>query len=840
MEFLSPKTHIAMGQTFLVTTLLLVAIATGLLPDRKNAVREGRGALAEAIAISGSSLVSQAEIRRLEATLGLMVERNPDLLSAGVRRADGMALVSIDQHEANWSEGTHDYSTASQLIVPIWSAGERWGQVELRFEPIVRPGLAGWLSDEWTRMMAFMSVATFALFFFYLSKMLKHLDPSQAVPPHVRAALDTLAEGLLVVDMKEQIVLANQAVAAIVGVTPDALVGQSAAGLDWVEADGTPFEAEAFPWRATMASGEHSMSDIVLLRDANRALRTFIVNCSPVMGSGEQPGGVLISLDDVTQLEEHKAELSVAKEAAESANKAKSAFLANMSHEIRTPMNAILGFTEVLKRGYVSGEPDRQRYLETIRSSGEHLLQLINDVLDLSKVESGHVEIERIRFAPHQIVQEVIRTLSVKADEKSISVDFEIAGSVPETICSDPTRFRQIVTNLLSNAIKFTNEGGVRVVAGMVRKGDAQRFALRVSDSGIGLPESSYESIFDEFVQADNSVTRRFGGTGLGLPISRRFARLMGGDIEVESEVGRGSIFTVTIDAGELDGVKLLSGAEALAASEAAVAGDGHRWEFPEVRVLVVDDGEENLELLDLVLGEVGIEVDVAGNGQVGVDKVREGRFDLVLMDMQMPVMDGHTATALLREEGYTLPIVALSANAMKGFEARCLEIGCTRYLTKPIDIDTLLENLADLLGGRRVADTGAVAPGTSETAAPEGGAAADEPVRSTDAGEGERLVSSLISRPGMEAIVRKFVGRLAEKVESMDAACAARDFEALASHGHWLKGSAGMVGFDAFTAPARRLEMLARDEKENEVGPAIDEIRRLMDRIELAGGEGA
>ena len=818
MRFLDAKAHIALGQTFLLVTLLLAALSLGLVPDRQQAVRMGRAALAESIAISGSALVSNGNLTRLEAILAMIVERNDDLLSAGVRHADGRVLLNVGDHEQAWVTTGDEYSTLSQLQVPIWSRGQRWGQIELRFQSLSAPGIYGLLLDPRVKLIGFLALFAFITFYVYLGKMLEHLDPSAAVPTHVRSALDTLAEGLLVMDKKERIVLANLAIAEIVGKSPDELMGRRVKELAWVNADGTPFAPEEFPWRAAMADGEARTNDIVLLRDAEGDVRTFIVNCSPVLGSSGSPGGVLISLDDVTQLEQNKAELSIAKEDAEAANRAKSEFLANMSHEIRTPMNAILGFTEVLRRGYVTDERDRNKYLETIRSSGEHLLQLINDVLDLSKVESGHFELEQIRFAPHVIVAEVITVLAIKAEEKGIALDFEINERIPETLLSDPTRLRQIVTNLVSNAIKFTDEGGVKVRAGMSGQGDEVRFTLQVTDSGIGLPEKSFESIFDEFVQADSSVTRRFGGTGLGLPISRRFARMMGGDIAVSSVDGEGSTFTVTIDPGPLEGIAMLTADQVDTAATSIRETDSGTWVFPPARILVVDDGEENRELLKLVLENVGLVVEGAENGLVGVEKVRAGNFDLILLDMQMPVMDGYTAAGVLREEQFTAPIIALTANAMKGFEKKCLAAGCSGYLTKPIDIDDLIATLAELLGGeKRQGEVSEETPALAPLALVESGP----------------IISSLAGRnPEVAQIVKKFVGRLEERLSAMQQSFEARDYEELGAHAHWLKGSAGTVGFEAFHGPAEALELFARDRSEDEIDRLLVEIRGLADRI--------
>jgi PAS domain S-box-containing protein len=811
-----------LGQTLLLTSLLLVAFVLGLVPDRQAALRDGRTALAESIAIHASALITRSDLRGLEATLHTVTERNADLLSVAIRRTDGVALVRVGDHDRHWDGRTGDVSTRSQITVPIWSGGRRFGRVELRFEPLGADGLAGVLAGATAKLFGFLAVSGFFLFFLYLRKMLRHLDPSQAVPPHVRSALDTLAEGLLVIDTKQSVVLANQAFAALVGHTPEELLGRNASSLDWVRPEDS-LEEDAFPWERALADGQLQRNDMILFRDREGMLRTFLVNCSPVLGSGGEYGGVLISLDDVTQLEEHKVQLAAAKEEAEAANQAKSDFLANMSHEIRTPMNAILGFTEVLRRGYGKSEADRRKHLDTIRSSGEHLLQLINDVLDLSKVEAGRLEVERIPFAPHVLIQEVLGVLDVKAQEKALELRMEFDGPIPETLTSDPTRLRQIVTNLLSNAIKFTEQGGVTVRVRLDRDAAEPIFVIEVSDTGVGMPPEALGSIFEAFVQADTSVTRKFGGTGLGLDISRRFARLMGGDITVTSELGRGSTFTVTLDPGPLDGVRMLDADEARAATrEADAAGSGH-WVFPPRRVLVVDDGDENRELVRLVLGEVGLEVVEAENGQVGVDRACAERFDLILMDMQMPVMDGYTASATLRERGHEEPILALTANAMKGFEQRCLDSGCTGFLTKPIDIDVLLSELAGLLGGERRAG-----------AAPGAQALELEPTR--PAQSGGPIVSRLASNPKLRPTLEKFVARVAEKLDAMQAALEARDLETLAGLGHWLKGAGGTVGFDVFTEPAETLERLARSEEVDAIGPVILELRALSHRIVLDG----
>jgi len=823
MQRLSAKTHIALGQSLLVVTLLLLAVFLQLVPDRVGALRESRAVLSEAVAISASTLVAQREFERLEEVLGLMVARNEALLSAAVRRAGGEAVVTAGEHR--WEKRAGERSSDTQVRVPIWGADGKWGQVELRYAPLLGPGWLALAQHPVTKLIAFIGLAAFLVFYFYLARVLKHLDPSQAVPPHVRSALDTLAEGLMVVDLKDNVVLANQAFASLVGRTPNELVGHSASAFTWVNADGSPLPHSELPWRRTLREGAPQRNDMVHLRDAAGGRRTFIVNASPVLGDGKKHGGALVSLDDVTQLEAHKVQLRNAKDEAEAANRAKSEFLANMSHEIRTPMNAILGFTDILRRGYVTSAAEQAKHLATIRSSGEHLLQLINDILDLSKVESGRLEVERLDCAPHVLVRDVVNVLAVKAREKGISLELDADGPIPERVVSDPTRLRQIMTNLISNAVKFTDEGAVRVTMRLTGAAESPRLEIDVADNGIGIPEEKLDSIFEPFVQADTSVTRRYGGTGLGLAISRRFARLMGGDIVARSEAGRGSVFTVTLDPGPLEGVPMLEPAQALAASVAPAENADMRWVFPAARVLVVDDGEENRELLRLMLGEVGLAIEEAQNGQVGVDKARAGAFDVILMDMQMPVMDGYAATRALREAGLETPIIALTANAMKGFEEECLAAGCTGYLTKPVDIDRLTETLAEHLGGRRAQDEGREAPvpmPEPHAAAPRAEPASGPPVVSRLAG----------ASPRIRATVAKFAARLDDKLAEMEASWERGDYDELAALAHWLKGSAGTVGYDAFTEPAKTLEGLAKARQSEAIGPALRELRSLAARV--------
>jgi signal transduction histidine kinase len=399
-------------------------------------------------------------------------------------------------------------------------------------------------------------------------------------------------------------------------------------------------------------------------------------------------------------------QLRAAQAAAEAANEAKTHFLANMSHEVRTPMTAIIGFAETLLDPGLD-ESERGFAVEVIHQNGEHLLQIINDILDVSKIEAGKLEVEQIECSPVQIVSDVQSLMRVRAEEKSLNLIIEYAGQVPETIKTDPTRLRQIIINLVGNAIKFTSGGDVRLVArfsGPEDPGQSQpMMVFDVIDSGIGMTDEQVGRLFRPFVQADPTTTRRFGGTGLGLTISKHLAEYLGGDITVNSKPGEGSTFRVAIPTGPIERVRMVDPVTG------AIIDDGASSEVPaeekedpleirlDCRVLVAEDFAANQKLIEYVLGKAGAQVTLVENGQLAVDAALEAKekgtpFDVILMDMQMPVLNGYQATGMLRRRDYTGPILALTAHAMSTDAEKCLNAGCDGYATKPIDRAGLLE----------------------------------------------------------------------------------------------------------------------------------------------------
>ena len=406
---------------------------------------------------------------------------------------------------------------------------------------------------------------------------------------------------------------------------------------------------------------------------------------------------------------ERTNELEHARRLAEDANHLKSSFLANMSHEIRTPLTAIIGFAGVIADPVYS-ERDRAAAAETIHRNGEHLLAVINDILDFSKIEAGKMTVEQVECRPWKAVRDVVEMMRLRASAKGIVLHAEPVLPLPSTISSDPTRLRQILANLVGNAIKFTESGSVRVRMSLdAPSGSEPRLRVDVIDTGIGMTRDQRSRLFESFSQADESMVRRFGGTGLGLAISRRLALLLGGDITCTSEPGIGSTFSLRLATGPLEGVQMCVSPEDQLDFEERENARSEPVPILAGRILLADDGVDNRRLIGFHLRKAGAEVVCAEDGRRAIHMAMQAKadgreFDAILMDIQMPHLDGYEAVRVLRNRGYAGPICALTANAMTGEREHCLAIGCTEYLSKPVDRARLLEMCARWAGATRTA----------------------------------------------------------------------------------------------------------------------------------------
>ena len=393
---------------------------------------------------------------------------------------------------------------------------------------------------------------------------------------------------------------------------------------------------------------------------------------------------------------------------AEAANQSKSAFLANMSHEIRTPMTAILGYTDILELEAKSLQlPELiSDSLDTIKRNGGHLMELINDILDLSKIEAGKLDVESICCSPQTIVEEVLELVQVRAEAKGLKLEASYQFPLPAEIHSDPTRIRQILINLIGNAIKFTEVGIIRLNTSFLENpGEEPQVQFTVIDQGIGMTEAQMSNLFRPFSQADSSTTRKYGGTGLGLTICKRLTDVLGGDISVTSKLNQGSQFSATVKTGNLEGVPLLQELQqndnTQSTNPVPAQPEEQALSLKGRKILLAEDGPDNQKLISFILKKAGAEVTVAENGEAARQAAMRAMeigllYDVILMDMQMPILDGYGATRILREQGYSGPIISLTANAMEGDREKCISVGCNDHVTKPIDRRKLISMIAN------------------------------------------------------------------------------------------------------------------------------------------------
>ena len=642
----------------------------------------------------------------------------------------------------------------------------------------------------------------------------------------VETVFNSVDESISVIDTTSfKIIAANKSVLNTLSMEEGDVIGKRCYEVTHHRSTPCGHPNDICPLTETLKTAGYSSSEHIHYDKSGREINVE-VSTYPIRNEKGEIYQLVHVTRDITERKHAERALEEAKQRAEASNEAKSQFLANMSHEIRTPMNAIIGFSDILADAELTNE--QKDYVNIIRDAGKHLLQLINDILDFSRIEAAKLEVEMEKCSVETLLAQVESLTRQAALKKGLKYEIRTGADVPPYIRTDHDRLKQCLINLIGNAVKFTDKGHVYIDVSLEDKDGRPHIRFDIEDTGIGIPQDRQEDIFEPFTQVDGSATRDYDGAGLGLSITKQIAALLGGDLNLTSEEGKGSRFSLSIPVG-MDVTERQSKTATNRVEQAPENENGIRQLQFHGHVLVAEDVLTNQMLVEKILRQMGLEVTLANDGNEAVQKALARQFDLILMDIQMPEMNGYEATRTLRRQGMQIPIVALTAHAMKGDDEECLAAGCDDYLSKPIDRRQLIGKLAKYLSPKQqVVDDMA---GLTES---QHGSVEDA---ASDNSNGvivnwDDLIARIGDEKILEEIVPVYLKDNNERTEQLTAAADAGDIETIRLCAHALKGAGRNLGAKRLSDVAHNLECAGREGNMAAAAPLIKDLKNEFEKV--------